>query len=239
VRQTEVSLLERINAYKKRIDFFLSILKREGEQVSGRHFLFIGCGSGLEALCLKQEIPDSLVVGIDINRDAFLKLENKVDFIVCDSLLFPFRDEVFDFVYCYHVLEHVVHYQKCIEEMKRILKGNGGLFLATPNRRRLISYISSAEKTSLYEAIKWNFSEWLARFRGNFLPGKYHCGFYEEELQMSLANIFAQVACVTIEYDVHASQTSFLKLFVKLFHLLGILRLMTASHTFYCRKSLY
>jgi SAM-dependent methyltransferase len=238
VRQIEVLLLERINEYKKRIDFFLYILKKVGEQASGKRFLFIGCGSGIEAFCLKQEIPDSSVIGIDTNRDAFTKkVEKKIDLVVCDSQLFPFRDEVFDFCYCYHVLEHVMHYQKCVEEMKRILKDNGVLFLATPNRRRLISYISSAQKTSLYEVITWNFSEWLARFRGKFLPGKYHCGFYEEELHMSLTNVFAEVACATIEYDVHASQNSFLKPFVKLFHLIGILRLLTASHTFYCRKS--
>lgn len=234
-----MSLLERINAYKKRIDFFLFTLKRAGEQVSGRRFLFVGCGTGLEALCLKQEIPDSLVVGIDIRRNAFVKeVKNKVDFVACDGLSLPFRDEVFDFCYCYHVLEHVVHHQKCIEDMKRILKGHGGLFLATPNRRRLAGYIGFAQKTSLYEAIRRNFGEWLGRLRGNSLPGKCHCGFYEEELQMSLNSYFPRVVCVTTEYNVYASQNNLFEPIVKLCHVIGILRLLTPSHTFYCRKSL-
>ena len=234
-----MTLLERINAFKKRIDFFLITLKRMSKQVSGRRFLFVGCGSGLEALCLKNEIPDSLVVGVDIDRSGFIKeSKNMVNLIVCDGLSLPFRDEVFDFCYCYHVLEHVVSYQKCIEKMKMVLKGDGSLFLATPNRRRLLSRVSSVKDISLYKVIRANLSQWLSRVRGNFLPGKRHCGFDEEELKRSLNGCFPTVICLTTEYNVYISKNSILEPFVKVCHAIGILRLFTVSHTFYCGKSL-
>ncbi len=232
-----VSLLERISAYKVRIDFFLSTLEKEGEQVSGRMFLFVGCGSGLEAICLKQEIPDSLVVGTDVDRNAFVKeVRNDVDLVVCDSSVLPFKGKIFDFCYCYHVLEHMADHQKGIEEMKKTLKSDGGLFLATPNRRRLMGYILSAQKASLYEVVSRNLREWLARFRGNFIPGKRHCGFYEEELWILLNSCFPRVACLTTKYNLYASRNSLFKPLVNLCHKIGILRQLTVSHTFYCQS---
>jgi len=115
------------------------------EQVSSRAFLFVGCGSGLEALCLKQEVEDAMIIGVDIDRNAFVdQVKREVSLVVCDCLSLPFADGVFDFCYCSHVLEHVFDYKRCLDEVKRILKVNGSMLLSTPNRRRFIGYIDSA-----------------------------------------------------------------------------------------------
>jgi SAM-dependent methyltransferase len=221
--------------YDRQIRFFLSFLKKD-ERTSDRVFLFVGCGDGKEALAFKK-IQDSIVVGIDLNRNVFgCEARNKLNLVVCDCLSLPFTNETVDFCYCSHVLEHVSDSRKCIEEIKKVLRRNGGLLLSTPNRRRFVGYIDSAQETSFYEVITWNINEWLARLRGDFIPGKSHCGFYEEELTTLLGIHFSQVVPVTSEYNFEVSKNSFFEPFVKLFHKSGLLRQFSLSNVIYCRR---
>lgn len=227
-----------INAYGKRIDFFLLIFHKLKILFINKRFLFVGCGNGIEALSLKQKVPSSLIIITDINYKKLIKkVTNKLDFILCEGTYLPFRNGVFNFSYCYHVLEHIKNYQKCIEEISRVLIDDGGLFLATPNRRRPVAYLESAEKRTLYEIITWNLNEWLARLGGNFSPDKYHCGFYEEELLKSLDSFFSQNICLSIEYNLHVSQGTRYEIFIKILNKIGILRQLSPSHTFFCKKS--
>lgn len=45
----------------------------------------------------------------------------------------PFKDETFDILICYTVLEHVMDVEKSIKEMLRVLKRGGILYLVVPN----------------------------------------------------------------------------------------------------------
>lgn len=234
----ELQLSDPILPYTKRINFFLSISRKLLKQVLRKRFLFVGCGTGLEALCLKQKSPDSLIIGVDVRRNRIMKeVVDELDLVVCDGTLLPFRSKAFDFCYCYQVLEHIREFQKCIYEMSRVLNRNGSLYLATPNRRRLVGYICTPQKVSLYVVIRQNLSEWLAsRFTRSSSRIKYHCGFYEEELQKSLAGCFSQVFCVSTDYNVYVSRRTRLEPLVKMLRAIGILRLFGVSHTFYCTK---
>jgi len=60
-RARAVSLLEKINAYKKRIDFFLSISKKLDEQVSGRQCMHAMCSG-------KNFVATFLVEGLTADR---------------------------------------------------------------------------------------------------------------------------------------------------------------------------
>jgi 2-polyprenyl-3-methyl-5-hydroxy-6-metoxy-1,4-benzoquinol methylase len=46
----------------------------------------------------------------------------------------PFPDEYFDVVVSNHVIEHVSDQQLHLSEIARVLKPNGVVYLATPNR---------------------------------------------------------------------------------------------------------
>ncbi|WP_233783410.1 class I SAM-dependent methyltransferase [Flavivirga eckloniae] len=41
-------------------------------------------------------------------------------------------DDKFDFIICYHVLEHIIDDQKAISELYRVLKPEGRIFIQTP-----------------------------------------------------------------------------------------------------------
>ena len=44
----------------------------------------------------------------------------------------PFDENTFDVVFCNHVMEHVADYQRCMEEIYRVLKPNGWAIIQSP-----------------------------------------------------------------------------------------------------------
>ena len=55
----------------------------------------------------------------------------------CKAENIDFRDNFFDFVYCFTVIEHVDDVQKSIKEMLRVTKVGGYIFLHTPDYRQM------------------------------------------------------------------------------------------------------
>lgn len=64
-----------------------------------------------------------------------------------DVTAIPFPDEVFDAVYCSHVLEHVVDDRRAMRELCRVMKPNGWAILQVP-----ITAPSTVEDPSVVEA---------------------------------------------------------------------------------------
>jgi SAM-dependent methyltransferase len=164
-----------------------------------KRVLVVGCGSGVEAAVLAEELGAE-VIGIDIvegfddraARVAILKLG--------DATNMEFLDESFDFVYSYHALEHIPNYRAALHEMRRVLKKDGGFMIGTPNRNRLIGYLGSKNATFL-QKVMWNGSDWRARVSGKF-RNEYgaHAGYSLEELRSELAAVFGTVNDVTPAY---------------------------------------
>jgi len=63
-------------------------------------------------------------IGLDIHAGKYVDVVAKAENI-------PFKDNTFDVVLCFQVLEHVENPQKAIHEMHRVLKKNGILMLST------------------------------------------------------------------------------------------------------------
>jgi len=119
------------------LDFILKGYLKEGAKI-----LDAGCGEGRNIhYCLKNQMD---VFGIDQNPEAlhFLRLianKHKLDNVearfqqmTLDKLLFP--DQTFDTIICNAVLHFASdtnHFTKMIEEMSRVLKSKGALFIRT------------------------------------------------------------------------------------------------------------
>jgi len=93
----------------------------QGTKVKNRLILDIGCG---ERKVIKTAI------GLDIRK-------TKTVDIIASARYLPFRDEVFDYVYASHVLEHFSHHKvkQVPKEWVRVLKRGGTLEIRCPDLR--------------------------------------------------------------------------------------------------------
>ena len=101
----------------------------------GKMVLSVGCGTGAELRVLKKR--GFITVGLDPERRFLLvgKTKNDVDnFIQAIGEGIPLRDDSFDLVVLFEVLEHVMKPEVVLKEISRVLKTNGILFLTVPNR---------------------------------------------------------------------------------------------------------
>lgn len=108
---------------------------------SGKRVLVVGAGTGAEALGLVHRGAE--VYGIEPNKEALEILRLKAQLHDIDQEVFvdapaesiPFPDNYFDFVYCYTVLEHVNNIERALDEMIRVTKAMGRIFIGTPDYR--------------------------------------------------------------------------------------------------------
>jgi len=106
-----------------------SILKEYGKGECGISLLDIGTGNGEIARYLSQFYH---VVSVDIvdQRDVC----DGFTFVQVNGIALPFADKSFDVVISNHVIEHVENADLHLSEIKRVLKDDGLVYLATPNR---------------------------------------------------------------------------------------------------------
>ena len=97
--------------------------------------LDIGCGVGYGSAVLEES--DSLVVGIDVARDA-LEIARRtyagdhVLFAQMDGECLAFDDACFDAIVCLEAIEHFNDPQRHLREVARVLKSGGLYVLSTP-----------------------------------------------------------------------------------------------------------
>jgi len=95
-----------------------------------------GCGSGKYSLPLKMRGFD--VVGMDVSfkalqmlRESSIARELDIEMLAGNVFQLPFREDSFDIIWCYGVLQHLLSAEReiAIREFRRILKGEGILFI--------------------------------------------------------------------------------------------------------------
>lgn len=172
------------------------IRRRHAAPIS--NLLVVGCGDGREAHALAKSLGCN-VVGIDLRTSFHPDAAAAVHLENADATDMPFESGYFDFVYSYHVLEHIPNYRAALAEMDRVLEPGGGLWIGTPNRTRLLGYLGS--EASLKQTIKWNAADWSARLKGRFRNEfGAHAGFTWQELGGELRSVFSQIADATLDY---------------------------------------
>lgn len=112
-----------------RYEWALTFIKK------GVKILDAGCGTGYGSNLLAS---CGRVIGIDSNSEAirFAKKNygNQANFLLADITMLQFRNEEFDCICAFEVIEHLKNPRKFLSEAKRILKKDGIIFLSTPNK---------------------------------------------------------------------------------------------------------
>lgn len=146
-----------------RADRILATLE-QALTVSNARVLDAGCGSGHIAQRIGLSRPHFTVTGMDI-ADSRVAREGH-QFVQLTGATMPFPDAVFDAVISNHVLEHVgavADQAAYLAELRRILQHEGVLYLAVPNRYRLVEAHYSLP---LLSWLPQRTADWLVRRTG-------------------------------------------------------------------------
>jgi ubiquinone/menaquinone biosynthesis C-methylase UbiE len=115
--------------------FEMTMFRQMGLDLQNKDVLEIGCGSGYGAYLLSQLQPKSYI-GLDVMTEQVeLARRNypQFQFLIQDAEdLSQFENESKDVVIIFGVLHHIPNWRKAIDEIIRVLKKDGSLFLEEP-----------------------------------------------------------------------------------------------------------
>lgn len=123
---------------------FVRSLIAKNYSVKNLRILDLGSGEGGTSYVLSF---NNFLVSCDYSLPRLIRHSNNFDEISffrinSDALKLPFRSNLFDLIILQDVIEHIEPVDLVIEEIKRILKPNGILYLSTPNRLSVINIIA-------------------------------------------------------------------------------------------------
>jgi ubiquinone/menaquinone biosynthesis C-methylase UbiE len=111
--------------------------------LEGARVLDVGCGDEPKTLVLAPDAPVQLVgadlsfEGLALSRERARGYASSFQGVRAAATHLPFADASFDVVVCYKTLEYTYDPRQALEEMSRVLRQEGQLFLCTLNRRYL------------------------------------------------------------------------------------------------------
>ena len=99
--------------------------------------LDVGCGEGYGSHLLSQHVKK--IVGLDIDVETINHASNKYcsqncTFKIYDGINIPYKDNIFDAVISFQVVEHIHDDMNYISEIHRVLKQKSTFIITTPNR---------------------------------------------------------------------------------------------------------
>lgn len=108
--------------------------------VNGRRLLEVGTGAGgIAHYFATRYAPPFIVDAVDVTDNR--QVSDGYRFTRVEGTTLPFADDIFDVVVTNHVIEHVgdraaqLHH---LQEIRRVLRGDGRVYLAVPNRWMLV-----------------------------------------------------------------------------------------------------
>lgn len=96
--------------------------------------LDIGAGLGYNTLIFAENANEILAVDLQIPKNNVLKDKKNVSVLVADGQFLPFKEEVFDLVSWFSVIEHIAKQELALREALRVLKLKGKLIIQVPNK---------------------------------------------------------------------------------------------------------
>lgn len=111
------------------IKAFLDVESR----VKDKEVLEIGCGNGHGATLIDKYFHPGKVYGIDIDErmidKAKTNISSKYSFKVGDATQLDFKDDSLDGIFDFGIIHHIPNWEKCIDELYRVLRKGGQVFL--------------------------------------------------------------------------------------------------------------
>ena len=147
-------------------DTFTEFLAETLRPRAGNRILDVGCGEGMAAVAIgRLHISQIRLVGVDISVNKVVAARKitgshnqRVAFAAGDARALPFRDAVFDSVFCVAVLQHVADVATAVRELARVTTPGGRVLAVEPDRSACFFYSSTPSGQAAFEASKRYFS---------------------------------------------------------------------------------
>ncbi|MEQ8667394.1 MAG: class I SAM-dependent methyltransferase [Rhodospirillales bacterium] len=103
---------------------------------AGKRCLDAGCGTARGSIFMLQHGAEH-VTAVDVSEKNTASAkrnlapfgEQRFECLNSSIESLPFEDDTFDFVWCYGVIQHTAIPDNCLQEISRVLKKNGGMFV--------------------------------------------------------------------------------------------------------------
>ena len=132
-------------------DTFTEFLAETLGPKPGNRILDVGCGEGLaEVVIGRLHISQLRLVGIDLApskvaaaRQETIAHNQRVGFAAADACRLPFKDGVFDSIYCVAVLQHIDEVDTAVREFARVTAPRGRVLAVEPDNSARYGFSSS------------------------------------------------------------------------------------------------
>jgi SAM-dependent methyltransferase len=130
---------------------FTAFLQETLAPRSGNRILDVGCGEGLAEVEIgRLHISQLRLFGVDrvpskvaLARQETLSHNQRVGFAAADARRLPFRDGVFDSIYCVAVLQHIDDVDLALSEFARVTASRGRVVAVEPDNSARYGFSST------------------------------------------------------------------------------------------------
>lgn len=107
------------------------------KKLKGKKILDVGCGRGELTRELFKKAVNCKLIACDIDPHALQEFKNNISdktiaLVKCDAHKLPFKNQSFDAVFMFDILEHIKRPRYALSEIQRVLKPGGLFHLVVP-----------------------------------------------------------------------------------------------------------
>jgi len=137
-KKSEIEQFDDLNSYQELMSrpYFQYLKSKICQHIlaldlKNKDILEVGAGRSIFAVIFDNSNQVTLS---DINEKLLSQNENKFLSVVADAENLPFKDNSFDFVYAIGLIHHLPNQAKGLQELKRITKSDGRIFISEPTK---------------------------------------------------------------------------------------------------------
>lgn len=168
---------------RRRLEVIRMVAGEAHGQGKGARVLDVGCGDGYGSAVILEDTDYAQFIGLDLSFDKLRTARRGLrssHMVMGDAEELPFSDAAMDVAFSLETLEHLLDPGSALEEIARVLRPGGVLFLSVPVRTPLNAVLS----------------RWWMRFR----PG----GRFREHLQVyTLRRMMTLLRCAGLHPREH------------------------------------
>ncbi len=162
--------------------------------------LDVACGCGHFLRELRRASPQSMGFGVDFSNEAIKRTNLECPFAstsVAAAEALPFKNNLFDALVCLGSLEHFFQVTLAVEEMIRVTKPGGYLYILVPNEfwlRDIVSVVRTGDKVERNQTREMfgSLGEWRKLFLSaglQVLKIKKYNGISKNPIKQTLKNM--------------------------------------------------